>query len=140
MHKPNAQRPSSNAEAVSAKGSRTYHIHPRVPKEFRGVVGATHVTRSLKTHDLKEAKRRVHAVMDSLYAEWEAKLAAMSISPPLANLSRGSKGSLRSANAFAPRRRPPDIEHAGTVLPCEAARARERRCREWSPNVFASAL
>ncbi len=56
------------------KGSRTYKIHPRVPAEYRGVVGATHVTRSLGTGDLREAKRRVSSTMQVLYGEWDALL------------------------------------------------------------------
>lgn len=93
------------------KGSRTWHIHPRVPKQFRGVVGATHVTRSLKTQDLREAKRRVHAVMDSLYAEWEAKQAAASTARPSAK----QEDAFTTAVGGVRQRRPPNIEHACAV-------------------------
>ena len=53
------------------KGAKTYRIHPRVPVEYRTAVGATHVTRSLGTGDLRKAKRRVPAAMQKLLSEWE---------------------------------------------------------------------
>ena len=56
------------------KGAKTYVIHPRVPAAYRGVVRGTHVTRSLGTGDLREAKRRVPGVMQKLFSEWDAKL------------------------------------------------------------------
>lgn len=55
------------------KGQKTYKITARVPERYREVVGTTHVSRSLGTRDPKEAKRRVHAVMNELYVGWEAK-------------------------------------------------------------------
>lgn len=67
---------TSDATAVAKpflpRGSRTYRISPRVPVRYRAVVGRAHVTRSLGTRDYAEAKRRAHAVMLGLYAEWDA--------------------------------------------------------------------
>ncbi|WP_290999214.1 DUF6538 domain-containing protein [Hyphomicrobium sp.] len=74
------------------KGSKTYKIHPRVPSQYQGVVGATHVTRSLGTRDAREAKRRAHAVMQELYQEWD-KLLGEAVPPP----AGGSGGPQRIA-------------------------------------------
>ena len=57
------------------KGAKTYRIHPRVPVEYQAAVGAKHVTRSLGTGDLREAKRRVPAAMQKLISDWDALLA-----------------------------------------------------------------
>ena len=59
---------------ILPKGSKTYIIHPRVPTEYRGVVAASHVTRSLRTQDIREAKRRAPAAMQKLFGEWDALL------------------------------------------------------------------
>ena len=56
------------------KGAKTYRIHPRVPVEYQAAAGAKHVTRSLGTGDLREAKRRVPAAMQKLFSEWDALL------------------------------------------------------------------
>ena len=61
-------------KAILPKGSKTYIIHPRVPTEYRGVVAASHVTRSLRTQDIREAKRRAPAAMQKLFGEWDALL------------------------------------------------------------------
>jgi hypothetical protein len=76
MHKPNAH---AMTKPFLPKGSRTYHIHPRVPMEYREAVGSSHVTRSLGTRDFKDAKKRVHSVMQRLHREWDAKRAARKV-------------------------------------------------------------
>jgi hypothetical protein len=60
---------------ILPKGAKTYVIHPRVPAGYRGVVAASHVTRSLGTGDLREAKRRAPSAMQKLFREWDALLA-----------------------------------------------------------------
>lgn len=61
------------------KGAKTYCIHPRVPVEYRGAVEAKHVTRSLGTGDLREAKRRVPGTMEKLFQEWDEQLGKISV-------------------------------------------------------------
>lgn len=59
----------AKASHLVLKG-QTWHAVKEVPRPLRETVGKVRMVRSLKTHSLDEARRRVHAVVAQWEAEW----------------------------------------------------------------------
>lgn len=74
--------PKALPEATRRKGGLTYEIRVRVPPNARGdKFKGTHTSRSLRTRDLAEARRRLPGVYNDLQCEFDDEIARLKAAP-----------------------------------------------------------